>query len=192
MRLDQPSDPTSILNAAASGDEAAATALLPLVYEELRSLAAGHFKRQPSDHTLQATALVHEAFIRLIRQDGAPWRDRTHFFAVAATAMRQILTDHARRKGAEKRGGQWERVVLDQVDAGVPDADVDVVALDDALTQLKQLDERKHRVVELRFFGGLSVDETATVLSVSKSTVESEWRGARAWLGAQLARIRQD
>ena len=182
-------DATMFLRQIGDGDADAAQQLLPLVYEELRALAGGHFRRQRADHTLQPTALVHEAFVRLIDQTNAQYKDRSHFFAVAATAMRQILTDHARRKKADKRGGEWEKVSLDHVagsDRGAGLQTLDLVALDDALTELAQLDPRKHRVVELRFFGGLSVDEVAEVLAVSKTTVESDWRGARAWLSAQL------
>jgi RNA polymerase sigma-70 factor, ECF subfamily len=169
------------------GDAEAARQLLPLVYEELRALAGGHFRRQRADHTLQPTALVHEAFVRLIDHTNAHYNDRAHFFAVAATAMRQILTDHARRKKADKRGGEWDKISLDHAAGAASSQALDIVALDDALNQLAELDPRKHRVVELRFFGGLSVDEVAQVLKVSKTTVESDWRGARAWLNAQLS-----
>lgn len=172
-----------------AGDADAAQQLLPLVYEELRALAGGHFRRQRADHTLQPTALVHEAFVRLIDQTNAHYNDRSHFFAVAATAMRQILTDYARRKKAEKRGGQWEQISLDHAagsDGLASPQALDIVALDEALTELANLDPRMHRVVELRFFGGLTVDEVAKVLGVSKTTVESDWRGARAWLNSQL------
>lgn len=182
-------DATLILSAAAAGDAAAADQLLPLVYAELRALAASHLRRQRHDHTLQPTALVHEAFLRLIDQAAANWKSREHFYAVAALAMRQILADHARRKRAVKRGGggAWQRVGIEQaLDAALPGADLDIVALDDALQALATLDARKHKVVELRFFGGLSVDEVADVLGVSKTTVESDWRAARAWLNVEL------
>jgi len=172
------------------GDDAAAERLLPLVYAELRALAGSYFRHQRADHTLQPTALVHEAFVRLIDQTNAQWNDRSHFFAVAATAMRQILTDHARRHNADKRGGDWQKVGLDQAAAAGSDSDrdeIDIVALDEALTRLQALDARKHRIVELRFFGGLSVDDAATLMGVSKTTAESDWRAARAWLSAELS-----
>ncbi len=170
----------------ANGDKAAADRLLLLIYEELRALAGSYFRQQRADHTLQPTALVHEAFVRMIDRTNPAYADRRHFFAVAATAMRQILTDHARRARAAKRGGQRDQVAFEEPNAptGVPA--VDLIALDDALTQLAQLDPRQHRVVELRFFGGLAMDEIASVLDVSKATVELDWRAARAWLGTQL------
>jgi RNA polymerase sigma-70 factor, ECF subfamily len=161
------------------------------VYAELRALAGSYFRHQRSDHTLQPTALVHEAFVRLIDQSNAQWNDRAHFFAVAATAMRQILTDHARRHNADKRGGDWQKVSLDAAAAAPNSSDqgeIDIVALDEALTRLQSLDARKHRIVELRFFGGLSVDDVAKLLSVSKTTVEGDWRSARAWLSAELSK----
>ncbi|TWT44885.1 RNA polymerase sigma factor [Phycisphaerae bacterium RAS1] len=179
---------TAVLAAIRGGDPAAAEKLLPLVYDELRALAGGFFRRQRSDHTLQPTALVHEAFVRMIDATSAAWNDRAHFFAIAATAMRQILTDHARRKKAAKRGGDWDKVAVETISAPSDGENIDVVALDEALTRLGQLDARKHRVVELRFFGGLTVDEIADVLGMSKTTIESEWRAARAWLSAELSR----
>jgi RNA polymerase sigma-70 factor (ECF subfamily) len=182
------SDATQVLAELGRGDQAAAERLLPLVYGELRALAGSYFRQQRPDHTLQPTALVHEAFVRLIDLTGAAWKDRAHFFAVAAMAMRQILTDHARRQRAAKRGGDWERISLDQAIVPPEGGDIDIVALDDVLTRLAELDARKHRIVELRFFGGLSVEEVAGVLEVSKTTVESEWRAARAWLSLELSR----
>jgi RNA polymerase sigma factor (TIGR02999 family) len=179
---------TRLLADLAGGDAAAAEKLLPLVYGELRDMAQNIFRRQRPDHTLQPTALVHEAFVKMVDQTHAQWADRTHFMAVAATAMRQILIDHARRTRAAKRGGDRDRVVLDDAAAPAGAGGIDLVALDDALTQLAQLDARRYRVVELRFFGGLSVDEVAEVLGVSKTTVESDWRSTRAWLNAQLAK----
>ena len=183
--MSPPLDATQILNAISTGDTTAAERLLPLVYEELRALAGSRFRGQPSDHTLQPTALVHEAFLRLIDQNSVQWQSRAHFVAVAATAMRQILADHARRKRTDKRGGGMARVGLDGVGDGAG-GELDILALDDALTRLAALDPRRHRVVELRYFGGLSVEEVAALLSVSVSTVESDWRSARAWLSVQL------
>jgi RNA polymerase sigma-70 factor, ECF subfamily len=179
-------DATRILNDLSAGTPGASEALLPLVYGELRALAASYFRNQPSDHTLQPTALVHEAFLKMIDQTGAHFKGRAHFFAVAATAMRQILTDHARRTRTAKRGGEWERMTLDQAAVPAEFREVDLVALDDLLSKLQSVDARKYRVVEMRFFGGLAVEEVADVLGVSKTTVESEWRMARAWLSVEL------
>lgn len=184
-----PNDATAILHAMRDGDVAAAERLLPLVYEELRRLADAHFRRQPACHTLQATALAHEAWMRLVDQTDVAFNDRRHFFAVAATAMRQILTDHARRARAAKRGGAQTRFALSEADGArvaLPADGVDIIALDDALSRLADLDPRKHRVVELRYFGGLSMEEVADTIGVSKRTVESDWRGARAWLLREL------
>lgn len=179
---------TQLLGHVERGDQAAAARLLPIVYDELRLIAERHFRRQSRDHTLQPTALVHEAFLKLVDQTQAQWKDRAHFFAVAATAMRHILVNHALAKQAEKRGGQRKRVELTEAGAAVEPEDLDMVALDEALKKLAVVDERKHRVVELRFFAGLSVDEVAEVLGVSKTTVESDWRAARAWLNLELTR----
>lgn len=179
---------TIVLSELTRGDSSAAERLLPLVYAELRSLAGSYFRAQPADHTLQPTALVHEAFIRLIDQTSVEWNDRAHFFAVAATAMRQILTDHARRSKALKRGGDRERVSLENAPTPAEKGEVDLVALDEILTKLEGFDPRKHRILELRFFGGLSVEEVARILEVSKTTVENEWRAARAWLNYELSK----
>ncbi|MBC7771325.1 MAG: sigma-70 family RNA polymerase sigma factor [Pyrinomonadaceae bacterium] len=189
--MEPPQDATIMLQELCTGDQAAAARLLPLIYSELRGLAGGYFRAQAADHTLQPTALVHEAYLRLINQTGEPWKSRAHFFAVAATAMRQILTDHARRRNAEKRGGDWQQLTLaaaDEKDARGGAHEIDVIALDEVLHRLEALDPRKHRVVELRFFGGLSVEEVATVMELSKTTVESDWRAARAWLSVELAK----
>lgn len=180
-------DATQVLADLGRGDESAARRLLPMVYAELRALAGSYFRRQEPDHTLQPTALVHEAFVRLVDQDNFQYNDRAHFFAVAATAMRHILTDHARRRRAAKRGGGREQVALDDAVKPAEESLVDLIALDDALKRLAEYDERKHRVVELRFFGGLTVEEAARVMDVSKTTVESEWRAARAWLNHELS-----
>lgn len=164
-----------------------AAALFPVVYDQLRRLAQGYLRQAP--HTLQPTALVHEVYLRVSRESAAP-TDRSHFVAVAATAMRQILTDHARRKYARKRGGGAARVTLDGsalADGHGEGRAVDVLAVNDALERLAALSERQARIVELQFFGGLTVDEVAQVLEVSKSLVEKEWRRARAWIQSQLA-----
>ncbi|MGE3180319.1 MAG: ECF-type sigma factor [Phycisphaerae bacterium] len=174
-----------ILHALTRGNASAAAQLFPLVYRDLRAVAASKLRNVRADHTLQATALVHESFLRLVQQTGAEWNGRGHFLAVAATAMRQILTDHARRRAAAKRGADWGRVTLSNVGVG-DKPELDVLRLDELLQELCEADPRKHRVVELRFFGGLTVDEIAEVLGVSKSTVESDWRAARAWLAVEL------
>lgn len=179
-------DVTQILGDLANGDADAADRLLPKVYQELRALAGSFFQRQQSNHTLQPTALVHEAYIRLVRADSS-WNSRKHFFDVAAMAMRQLLKDHARRKGTEKRGGNAPRMALTVSD--IPSggtSEFDIVALDDALTRLSGLDARQARIVELRYLAGLSVEETAEVLETSPRTVKREWRVAKAWLRTQL------
>jgi len=179
-------DATAILSELARGDESAAARLLPLVYQELRALAHSYFDAERPDHTLEPTALVHEAFVRLVGQTRVEWRSRAHFFAVAATAMRRVLTDHARKHRALKRGGDQERIPLTNVPTPSGASLVDLVDLDDALERLAALDERQYRIVELRFFGGLTVEQVAEVLEVSKTTVEGEWRMARAWLSTVL------
>lgn len=186
MQSPSPDNATQVLAALGRGDRDAAARLLPIVYDELRALAGSYFRGQPAAHTLEPTALVHEAFVKLVDQTQVDWKDRGHFFAVAATAMRQILCDHARRARAQKRGGEFDRVSLDAVVTPASRAEVDLVALDDALAALQTLDPRKYRIVELRFFGGLEIDEVARLLDVSGSTVKNEWRAARAWLMAQL------
>lgn len=181
---------TYLLAQADAGDPAASAQLMEVVYDELRRLAASYLRQQNSDHTLQPTALVHEAFLKLVDQTGAGgagYRGRSHFFATAARAMRQILIDHARAKNADKRGGAWQRLTLDEGLMPSGWSTVDMVALDDALKALAELDERQARMVEMRFFGGLSVDEVAVVLGISKSTVEEDWRMARAWLSRRLS-----
>jgi len=186
MPIDDKTNATAILAQVADGDESGVAQLLPLVYDELRALAQSYFKLERKDHTLEPTALVHEAFVRLVDQTRVEWKSRAHFFAVAAMAMRRILADHARRHRAQKRGGDRNRVSLTTIATPSGHNAVDIVNLDDALNDLATLDPRQYRIVELRFFGGLAVDEVATVLGVSKTTVESDWRMARAWLRAGL------
>ena len=171
----------------------AAERLMPLVYEELRALARSFFAAQPADHTLQPTALVHEAYLRLVKTPEVTWSSRAHFFAVAAMAMRQILVNHAEARHAEKRGGKRDRVSLSEaIDVAAPatvsepDREVTIEALHDALNRLEALDGRQARIVELRYFGGLTVAEVAHVLKVSPSTVEKDWRMARLWLLREL------
>lgn len=178
---------TLLLNRVSSGDVEAGKQLLPLLYDQLKAIAARQFRGQPSDHTLQPTALVHEAFFRLIGKPANEWNDRVHFFAVAATAMRQILVNHARDKAAQKRGGGKRAAVLNEEVVGSAGPDLDILALNEALEQLKQIDERKHRIVELRFFAGLTVEEIAAAMGLSKTTIETEWRACKAWLAVTLA-----
>jgi RNA polymerase sigma factor (TIGR02999 family) len=162
--------------------------LLPLVYHELRRLAERHLRREAPGHTLQATALVHEAYLRLVDQQQVTWQSRAHFFGVAANLMRQILMQHARAKHAEKRGGQQRKLYLDEAGVIAAGQDLDLVALDDALNDLAAVAPRQSRVVELRFFGGLSVEETAAVLDISPATVKREWNMAKAWLHREISR----
>jgi RNA polymerase sigma factor (TIGR02999 family) len=166
------------------GDRSALDRLMPLVYAELRRLAGAYLKSERSGHTLEPTALVHEAYARLVDAD-VPWRDRVHFFAVAARTMRRILVDHARARQRAKRGGELIRVPLDEERAGTG-PELDILALDEALGQLRELDERKHRLVELRYFAGLTNKECAEVVGVSPATVKRELRTAKAWLSAEM------
>jgi RNA polymerase sigma factor (TIGR02999 family) len=175
------------------GDEAALTRLIPLVYAELRRVASARLRHEAPNHTLQTTALVHEAYVRLVGLERLSLRDRTHFFAMAARLMREILVDHARRRDAQKRGGGIAVLGLDDVGAGAgtglgaESALVDVLALDEALTELNALDERLCRVVELRYFAGLNIAETADALDVSPATVERDWTVSKAWLLQRLS-----
>ena len=177
---------TILLHRMRAGDHDAAEALFPLIYDELHAIARRSFRNQPAAHTLQPTALVHEAYLRLCTPGEAAVNDRAHFLAVAATAMRQILIDHARRRGADKRGGDRRRVLIHDDLAAQDDDQVDLLALDEACRKLATMDERKSRVIELRFFAGLGLEETAEVLGVARSTVAEDWRVARAWLVNEL------
>ena len=161
---------------------------MPLVYTELRRIANRYLQGERSDHTLQSTALVHEAYVRMTGQALPQWQNRAHFFAVAAQLMRQILVDHARSHRASKRGGDVYKLALEDAEEQPKVLDFDIVALDDALKSLALMDEQQSRVVELKFFGGLSVDDTADVLGVSASTVKRDWTTARAWLFRELNR----
>lgn len=182
---ERPGAATLVLARSRGGDAAAHAQLTELVYAELRGLAGRYLSRLPKNHTLWPTELVHEAFVRLVGAKGSPWRDRAHFRAVCAVAMRGILADHVRRKRAAKRGGGWERVSLTDAPAQGA-AQFDVVALDDALRRLAAINARLVRVVECRFFAGMTIEETAAVLGVSRTTVDDDWRMARAWLSAEL------
>jgi RNA polymerase sigma factor (TIGR02999 family) len=177
-----PKDATELLIDAGKGDAAALGAMLPLVYDELRRLARAYLGRERPGHTLQPTALVHEVYLRLIDQRRVDWTNRAQFLGVAASLMRRLLVNHARDRAAGKRGGGVTRLSLDPAGEGQPAAEADVTVIHDALDRLTALDERKGRVVELKFFGGLTTAEIAQVLGVSVATVEREWKFARAWL----------
>jgi len=180
-------DVTKLLQAWQQGDADALERLLPLVYDELRRVARAHLRRERPGHTLQATALVHEAYLRLVGGGGTTPRNRTHLFAMAARLMRQILVDHARRKDARKRGGAATVIALQESVPAPEIAVVDVLALDEALTELSALDPRLCQVVELKFFAGLNIDETAEALHVSAATVERDWTVSKAWLHQRLS-----
>lgn len=180
-------DLTSLLRAAYSGDEAAASQLLPLVYEELRRRAAGMMRREGEAHTLQPTALVHEAYLRMIRQENVDWQSRAHFYALSSKMMRRVLVDHARSGARQKRGGDQVKISLDDGLQLSVARDPDVLALDDALERLAELDPRQAQIVEMRFFGGLTVAEVAEVLGISKRSVEAEWTMIKAWIRRELS-----
>jgi RNA polymerase sigma factor (TIGR02999 family) len=181
------SDVTRLLADWSNGDRRALDELLPLVYEELRHLANAYLRRERDGHTLQSTALVHEAFLRLVKQRDVQWRGRAHFFGIAAQMIRRILVDHARAQHAGKRGAGAVRLELDESIAVAQQRDLDLIALDDALGRLAVLDERQSRIVELRFFAGLSVEDTAELMGISTATVKREWASARAWLFREIA-----
>ncbi len=178
----------TLLHRVRDGDGDARDELLAVVYRELRGLAQNYLRNERANHTLQPTALIHEAYLKLVDQTAAVARDRSHFCATAARAMRQILVDHARRKHADKRGGDRAAVTLDEAMAHYEAQGLDVIDLNDALEELSRLEERKARVVELRFFGGLTAAETAEVLGISEKTVEADWYMARAWLRRAMTR----
>ena len=178
---------TELLVAWSNGDQAARDELMSVVYQELHRLAHHYMQRESPGHTLQTSALVNEAFLKLVDQRAVKWQNRAHFFGIAAQAMRRILVDHARAHSAGKRGGGERRVSLDDAPAIAGTVDVDVLALDEALTRLAAIDPQQSRVVELRFFGGLTMEETAEVMQISPATVGREWRMAKAWLFAELS-----
>jgi len=179
---------TDLLARWQSGDDDALEVLMPLVYEELRRTARRYLRQERPDHTLQSTALVHEVFVRMIGQDLPELNSRTHFFGIAATLMRQILVDHARTRLAEKRGGAAQTVELGDALTAHEVRDRDLIALDDALSGLAMLDPRQSRIVELRYFTGLSIEETAQALRISAATVKRDWTTARAWLQREMSR----
>jgi RNA polymerase sigma factor (TIGR02999 family) len=186
--MSEPSDPnsratvTQLLIGYSKGDRSALDEMLPLVYNELKRLASYYLNREREGHTLQTTALVHEAYLRLVDQQQVNWKNRSQFLGLAAEMMRRILVNHARDRGVQKRGGDAKRVSLSLVGESGDQPDIDLIAMDQALTQLSELDTRKGRIVELKFFGGMTTEETAEVLGISTATVEREWNHARAWL----------
>ncbi len=181
-----PQEITDLLARARRGNARAIDRLLPVVYAELRSLAARYLRNERSYHTLQPTALVHEAYLRLVGAENLECDSRDHFYRVAAQAMRRVLVDHARKHRAAKRAGRWQKASLRDADELTLSLDVDLLALDEALTALAAFDARKSRIVELRFFAGLTTEETARVLGVTTRTIERDWRLARAWLYREL------
>ena len=178
---------TQLLMDGSDGDQAALNQLMPLVYRELRRLAHQHLNKENAGRTLQTTDLVHEAYLRLVDQKRTRWQNRAHFFGVAAQLMRRILVDRARRRRRAKRGGGAAMVSLDETAVVLPQPKVDMIAFDEALTRLAKLDQRKARIVELRYFGGLSVEESAELLKISAVTVMRDWKTAKAWLHRELS-----
>jgi RNA polymerase sigma factor (TIGR02999 family) len=185
-------DVTLLLNRVGAGDKRAPGKLLELVYEDLRHLAAVYMQGERADHTLQATALVHEAYLRMVDWENVTWENRAQFFAVAAQVMRRVLVDHARSKNAAKREGSQQKLALDEAvgfaNNKESNKEFDVLALEEALSSLENLDPRQAKIVELRFFGGLSIDEAAHVLKISVTTVKREWTVAKAWFHRELSR----
>ena len=172
-----------------NGNREALETLMPLVYDELHKQARRYLRRERANHTLQTTALIHEAYLKLIDQRDVNWESRTHFFAVAANMMRRILVDHARAKHREKRGGEGENLPLEEAMLIVSDEKtIDLIALDEALNRLAEFDEQQSRIVELRYFSGLTLEETAAVLGISRTTVATDWALAKAWLHRELTR----
>lgn len=188
MEHQPPSEVSLLLQEWRNGDSKALDALLPVVYKELRRLAHVHLQKERPDHTLQSAALVHEAYLRLIGLSAPQWESRAHFFAIAAGLMRQILVDYARRHTAKKRGGSLCKVSLNDATTASRRKDVDVVALDDALKTLAKIDSRQSRVVELRFFAGLSLQEISDAMEIAPATVQRDWTAARAWLHREISR----
>jgi len=182
----EPTDVTALLGELTKGNPDAGPKLIPLVYGELRRMAAGYMRRERTGHTLQATALVHEAYLKLLGQHSVDWQNRAHFFGIAAQVMRRILIDHARSHVRDKRGGGREAVPLDEALVFSPEKSADFLELDSALDRLAELDPRQARIVELRFFGGLTVEEAAEVLGISPKTVKRDWSVAKAWLHGEL------
>ena len=182
-----PENITELLVGYGRGDKEALDQLMPIVYDELRRQAARYLRKERPGHTLQTTALIHEAYVRLVDQRQVQWQNRAHFFGIAAQLMRRILVDHARTKKRVKRGGSDIRVSLADANIAIKGQDLDFVALDEALQRLAQIDEQQSRIVELRFFSGLSVEETAEALGISNATVKRDWSMAKAWLHRELS-----
>jgi RNA polymerase sigma factor (TIGR02999 family) len=182
-----PTNITELLAGYGRGDKEALDQLMPIVYDELHRQAARYLRREQAGHTLQTTALIHEAYVRLVDQRNVQWQNRAHFFGIAAQMMRRILVDHARAKKRAKRGGSEIRVSLADAAVATKGQDLDVVALDEALQRLAKIDEQQSRVVELRYFSGLTVEETAEVMGISTATVKRDWSVARAWLHRELS-----
>jgi RNA polymerase sigma-70 factor, ECF subfamily len=180
-------DVTNLLNAWNNGDNDALEKLIPLIYQEFRRMAVYRLRNERQHHTLQPTALVNEAYLRIVTIKDINWKSRAHFFSVAAKLMRNILVDHARKINAEKRGGDHERVDLSNIDDILPDNQIDLIVLDEALTRLEKLDQQQSRIVELKYFAGLSIEEIAEVLNLLPRSVKYEWQLARAWLHKQLS-----
>lgn len=192
LAADSSHDVTRILQAASAGDSAAIDELMAVVYDELRALAGRYLRRERNDHTLQATALVHEAYLKLIGQQTVEWRDRAHFYSAAANVIRRLLVDHARRRNRLKRGGGQQRVAIEDVTPTDQRADIDLLALDAALAELATLHARQAQIVELRYFAGLAPDECAKLLDVSERTVYDDWKMAKAWLRRQMGATATD
>ena len=188
--MSQPSthEVTQLLLAWSDGDRAALDKLTPLVYEDLRRMAHRYMSRERPDHTMQTTALVNEAYLRLVNREAVHWQNRAHFFAIAAQVMRHILVDHARSHAYAKRGGGTRKISLDEAMVVSQERAAEVVALDDVLKELAKIDSQQSRIVELRFFGGLTIEETAEVLHLSAATIKREWSTAKAWLYHELAK----
>lgn len=174
------------MNEARKGDQGALNELLPLVYDELRRVAANQLRNERSDHTLQATALVHEAYLRLLEQKEVDWNNRLHFFSIAAEMMRRILVNYAIQRNAKKRGDGAAKIALDEAISFSKEKELDVVVLDEVLNELARFDPDQAKIVELRFFAGLTIEETAQALGISDSTVKREWRSAKAWIMGQM------
>jgi RNA polymerase sigma factor (TIGR02999 family) len=188
LQHEPPSQITQLLQGWRDGDQKSLDALLPLVYNELRRLAHFHLHKERPDHTLQSAALVHEAYLRLVGVEAPLWEGRTHFFAIASQLMRQVLVDYARRRGAGKRGGGVCLLSLQDVGEKARGKEMDIIALDDALQRLAEIDPRQSRIVEMRFFGGLTLKEISTALEIGTATVQRDWTAARAWLHREISR----
>ena len=180
-------DVTQLLVHWGKGDKQALDRLMPLVYDELHRMASRYLRRERQGHTLQTTALINETYLRIVDQDRVNWQNRAHFFGVAAQMMRRILVDHARSHLYAKRGGGAQKLTLDEAIATPQERDLDLVALDDALTALAEIDPQQSRIIELRFFGGLTIEETAEVLNISPATVKRDWNMAKAWLYGEIS-----